>query len=228
MFRLDGNLSFESKLARALLTSSDLPIDESEGGLCCTIYRQDPVDSYLFLLAHAGLREPEPMYGPKVYDDERKRLAEKETGAFWKARASQWNFPSREATKWYVVFKPDQSELKWAVYLSGRGERDSTTLARFRQQVLPPLELMLDETTAGSGPLYPELLFAGRSAQNRLNRRYAEAGLTPDAETLASLFADAIREELRKCGPTSGPVQDKVRVGVYIPKDDGQIGRAHV
>src|SRR5436309_2352065 len=70
MFQFNGSRSKLSQEAQSLLDKlGDLTNKDNNCSFTVVLYRIDPRDKYHYLLAHAGLRQVEPMFGPKTQGD---------------------------------------------------------------------------------------------------------------------------------------------------------------
>src|SRR5689334_7493981 len=70
MFALDGNRTGISIAAQMILEHSELRTDsDALDSFALTLYRIDPVDRYPYIIAYAGIRQPEPMFGPYNEND---------------------------------------------------------------------------------------------------------------------------------------------------------------
>jgi hypothetical protein len=124
MFQLDDRATPESLLAQAIIDGAGLSLEPSgEHLFAITFYRLDAQDGYPFLTAFAGLREPEPMFGPPNWDDFRLRAG----GVA--VPDSPFGFCAREGTRLIrsVVMG------SWALYINGRGNPSPLAIKRIEQ-----------------------------------------------------------------------------------------------
>src|SRR5205823_5025552 len=67
MFVLNGEPTLVRQAANAMIRGAGIPLDpEAKESFAVALYRTDPLNHSPYLLDHAGLLEPEPMYGPDI------------------------------------------------------------------------------------------------------------------------------------------------------------------
>jgi len=182
MFSLDGRRTIISRAAQTILNNCGLPVSPATAdAFAITLYRLDPVDKYPYLLAHAGIREPEVLFGPYNKDDFRTTRSRDD-------RHHSLGFKNREKTFSYKVF----GNQNWQLFVNDRKrgfiQQYETQINRLTSEI----ELLLSDPQRTNSPLYPELWHQERLGRDSLRDRIR---VLPPYASLDEV-ADALTREL--------------------------------
>jgi uncharacterized protein associated with vWA-MoxR-VMAP ternary system len=202
MFTLDGELTFTSRIAQAILDNSGLPLDPaSDDSLALVLYRKDPLDGYLYLTALAGIREPEPLFGWLDLRNYQQRL-DRHAHA-----QGELGFRRREGT--FLIETVESPS--WQLYVNGRSQVAEGIYRAKRDNLLKTLANVLDEAAQKGTPLYPDLWYQERLARDKLRSSAHVLAPGTSLETFARHLTVDLRDMLVGWLP-----DPSVRVGVYL------------
>lgn len=213
MFSLDGKRTRDSVLAQLVLDNSGLPL-EGERSFALTLYQKDPVDSYLYLTAMAGIKQKEPMFG--LIDSDHLDQYRQPTSF-----KNPVGFSQREGT--FLVEVVDSE--RWRLYVNGRSPRPSQEERFIRQftdefsqvktKIVDSLNKIFTQPIGSVQPLYPELWLEERLARDMLraaaNIPQPGAGLEEFAKHLTSGLENTYKKWLKK---------GAMHVGIYLDTGD--------
>lgn len=180
MFRLDGEPTFESRVIKTLLRQFLKPYGDR---ITCVVYRKDPLDNYLFTTALLGVRQPEPMFGPLVWDDRRRDRPV--------AQENPLGFRFREGLTRGCHEKFEHEH--WEAHLSGRGDEQEFQgcVERVRTELEPCLEDLLGNPDRK--PLFPDLWYKERLARDRMRDEFRNLSPGMNLEDIASSLTRSLK-----------------------------------
>ncbi len=203
MFNLDGKRTVISLAAQAILENSGLPVSEPhhDNSFALILYRKDPIDDYFYLIAFAGINEPEPMYGPLNFNDFRWSLGRKAINQ------NPFGFALREKNKWVESI----DEPHWQLHINGRNKKLRKNYKKEIQKLIDRIHKLLDQPFNLKNPLYSELWFEERLARD--NMRQGIAALPPGSslEEEALHLTKALEEKFLQWMPNSS-----LNIGIYL------------
>lgn len=188
MFSLANKQTLISLVTQTLLENSGLPVSDpnSDDSFALVLYRKDPIDDYFYLTAYAGLREPEPMFGPLNYIDFRWGLGSQET------KVNPYGFKQRENTSWVESI----DEQSWQLHINGRqgtSKTHSETKAKMGA-LIKNIGNILGQEGRKPIPLYPELWYQERLARDNLRQSIQALPPGSSLEEVAHHLSKGIEE----------------------------------
>jgi len=217
MYSFDGTRSNLERAVHKALAESGIKTDpEQEDSFVLVVFRIDAVDDYRYILAHSGLREPEPMYVPKIRKE--KDVLENTN----RNLADPRGFRSREgipmddaAAKYYYYGK--QTNPCGVLWISRRAE---ATFDDNSEKAICALDKAVKECFRRHGghrrdpsiTLYPNLWNQERLAIDNLRTRVRALGHFPPLSQVCEAVRGSTVESLARLARTARAM----RVGVYL------------
>ncbi len=203
MFNLDGKRSKESIIAKTLIENSGLLLSptESNESLALVLYREDPINRYLYLTAFGGLRQPEPMYGPFSWDDYR-------IDSYPTTHAiNPIGFKKREGTVWVEKI----AGHLWRLYVNGRQEASRKQFYSVEPQLTQALTSVFEDSKDQDRPLYPELWYKETLARDILRQSFRELGPGAPLKEMAKRITKALHDTFKIWWP-----KFSMNIGIYL------------
>jgi hypothetical protein len=148
-----------------------------------TLYRTCPKDHYPYLIAAAGLREPEPMFGP-YNDNDFRGSPDRKT-----YQHHPLGFRAREGT---VEVKEVRQDT-WQLYINSRTKGMMTPRRGDQiERLTANLGSLLRIPPDNSHPLYPDLWYQERIGRDRLRDRVHRLPPGTSLETVAAIVSEAL------------------------------------
>ena len=198
MFRLDGEPTYVSRVIETLLRQFLKPF----AGITCVVYRKDPLDNYLFTTALLGVTQPEPMFGPLVWDDRRR---DRPT-----APENPLGFSSRERITPGCHEKFEHEH--WEAHFSGRTDKQEfqDCVALVRKELEPCLEDLLGNPDRK--PLFPDLWYKERLARDKMRDEFRNLPPGMNLEDIAA----ALTRSLEHMTDDLLPGGNQTHIGLYF------------
>ena len=212
MFTLDGKRTSVSRMAQTILDNSGLQLDpQARDSLALVLYRRDMLDGYLYLTALAGVREPEPLFGPLNWKEHDRRLDR------IKHANSELGFRRREGTFLIEVVE----HAMWQLHVNGRKADAPKQFDKVRGRLLGSLESILEEPETKKAPLYPELWYQERIARDKLRSNAHVLAPGTSLEEFARHLTVSIRDKflewiLEAALKAGADPEASVRIGIYL------------
>ncbi|MCL4786668.1 MAG: hypothetical protein KJ070_07720 [Verrucomicrobia bacterium] len=193
MFNFDGEPTLVSTLTTNIIASSKLIRDHADE-LTVTVYRRIPLDHYYFITSMVGVSQPEPMFGPMRYDDERKKSNAP------RIPGPPFGFANREQLKWAdrpiigSVTVAGRKLEAWRLHLSGRGKKHYGITKRFNRELMPSLRLLLDDAIRRDERLFPELWSAERRARDMIREGFRGITALSSLTTVVDSLTRPVKE----------------------------------
>ncbi|HEY0375573.1 MAG TPA: hypothetical protein VGC87_01295 [Pyrinomonadaceae bacterium] len=164
------------------------------------------MDRYLYLTALAGVREPEPLFGPLSWDDYRRKphspeMVDKPLG-----------FKTREGTSWVKQV----NGKSWRLYVNGRQKESLAQFEKVRERLTGALAAILEEPRNPNVPLYPDLWFKEQLAREALRKKFQELQTGTVIQEVAKRLAKALEEKFTHWSPRDTTIS----VGIYLDTGD--------
>lgn len=219
MFELNGKRTSQSLAVQAIIDSAKIPFDAwKDDSFAITLYRRDPLDGYRFLVASAGLREMEPMYGPrKPSTDFGRREIHKRS-----SDDQRYGFVAREETLPIETFEA----ADWQLNINRRKDTDTNLygeriMSDLKQRISEFFATDIQEIEKGKiSPIYPDLWYQERMARDLLRSNFQLLRLGPSLERASGNLTVSL-EGVFKDWVKSSAISVGVRIGIYLDTGTG-------
>jgi hypothetical protein len=206
VFNISGEFSKLALRTQSILNSTDLNTDpKSDESFTLVLFRIDPVDGYMYALAHSKLAEPEPLFTPRIAT--KKSVSPrgfKERERIPKGDKFVRSYPIGAAATYPAI-----------LWVSRRRHAEWKLWEQIESRVLNAIEeafSRLDESRGLAVPLYPSIWNSERIVLDKLRARVRSIGAFPPMAEVVGAIRCSIAESFHGLlGAMS-----QVRVGVYL------------
>jgi len=189
------------------------------------VFGIDPVDKYRYILAHSGLREPEPMYNPRIRQDKyvyEKRMDNIDPRGF---RNREGIPDDLEYSSLHYLGPPEKpDELKPAtLWVSHRKKVNIVLWNNEKDTVIKTLSDIFSENNKINHetdvPLYPDIWNKERIVTDKLRTRVRSLGPFPSINSVGGAISSSIESSYSNLVNS----HSIIRAGIYLYTGDSWV-----